>query len=243
LRAPVRDPVLAGPFPHESMAVVLDFDGTIVQSMELHAQAYRRSLEPFGLTITDEEIFQREGARSETIIAEYLRKVGRDQPGLAKRVADEKQAIYKVIGPPKLYARAEAMVRTIREAAPKLGLVTGTRRENLDRSIPELVPLFDAVLSQESYTHDKPHPEPYEKTAAALGVPASRCAAVENAPRGIKSAKAAGYAFVVGIATTVARERLVEAGADAAYADHDQVAMAVVKWLGDADGLPSARRT
>lgn len=225
------------------MAVVLDFDGTLVQSMELHAEAYRRALAPFGLTITDEEIFQREGARSETIISEFLKKVGKDHPGVAKRVADEKQATYRSIGPPKLYPRAEAMVHTIRKATPKLGLVTGTRRENLDRIVPQLVPLFDALLSQESYTHDKPHPEPYAKTAAALGLPPSRCAAVENAPRGIKSAKAAGYGFVVGIATTVPLERLLEAGADAAYADHDAVATAIVKWLRGASVPPSARRT
>ena len=210
--------------------------------MELHAEAYRRALAPFGLTITDTEIFEREGARSETIITEFLKRVGKDSPGTAKRVADEKQATYRAIGPPKLYPGAERMVHTIRAAAPKLGLVTGTRRENLDRIVPQLVPLFDALLSQESYTHDKPHPEPYQRTAAALGLPASQCAAVENAPRGIKSARAAGYAFVVGIATTVPREKLIEAGADEAYEDHGDVADAVVAWL-RANGRSSARRT
>lgn len=225
------------------MAVVLDFDGTIVQSMELHAEAYRRSLAPFGIKVSDSEIFEREGARSETIITEFLKKVGKDAPGTAKRVADEKQATYRDIGPPSLYAGAEAMVRIIRDAAPKLGLVTGTRRENLDRIIPKLVPLFDALLSQESYTHDKPHPEPYEKTAIALGLSPSRCAAVENAPRGVKSAKAAGYAFVVGIATTVPRQNLLDAGADEAYDSHADVAAAIVKWLRGPRARSSARRT
>jgi beta-phosphoglucomutase len=213
------------------MAVVLDFDGTIVRSMELHAQAYRRALKPFGVDVSDEEIFAREGARSETIIAEYLGKVGIVDRALVKQVSDRKQETYKSIGPPPLYPGAEAMVRQIRASVPKLGLVTGTRRENLTRLIPDLVPLFDALLSQESYTHDKPHPEPYAKTAEALGLLPNRCAAVENAPRGIKSARAAGYAFVVGIATTVEPKHLLAAGADVAFPSHEEVTGAVLGWI------------
>lgn len=225
------------------MAVVLDFDGTIVQSMELHAEAYRQALGPYGVKVTDEEIFAREGARSETIIAEYLKKAGTDAPGLVKALSDRKQETYKEIGPPSLYPGAEDMVRAIRQASPKLGLVTGTRRENLTRLIPQLVPLFDALLSQESYSHDKPHPEPYAKTAAALDVPVERCAAVENAPRGIMSARAAGYGYVVGIATTVERQALLDAGAHEAFATHHEVSKAIIAWLGRLRGPRPGSRT
>lgn len=228
----MRDRALDETISYGPGAVVLDFDGTIVRSMELHAEAYRRALAPYGIAVTDEGIFEREGARSETIIAEYLRKVGKgDDRETIKRLSDIKQETYKAIGPPPIYPGAEQMVRDIRAVSPKLGLVTGTRRENLDRLIPHLVPLFDVLLAQEGYTHDKPHPEPYLKTAAALGVPTGRCAAVENAPRGIQSARAAGFAFVVGIATTVERNELLSAGAHVAVHSHAEATKAVVAWL------------
>ncbi len=59
----------------------------------------------------------------------------------------------------------------------------------------------------------KPHPEPYLKGAAALGMAAADCAVVEDVPAGIRSGKAAG-AKVIALRTTAADEELREAGAD-----------------------------
>ena len=204
--------------------------------MELHAEAYRRALAPFGIPVTDEEIFDREGARSETIIAEYLQRANNHDKATVKRVSDAKQETFRALGPPPLYPGAENLVRKIREAAYRLGLVTGTRRENLTRLIPHLVPLFDALLAQDAYSHDKPHPEPYAKTVAALGLGPNQCAALENAPRGIKSARAAGLQFVVGIATTVPRTQLADAGAHVVVDDHHEATRVLLDWIRQVTG-------
>lgn len=212
--------------------VVLDFDGVIVQSMELHAEAYRLTLERLGVAFSDQAVLRREGARSETVIAELLAERGQsvDAAGL-RRLAEEKQRIYEGLGPPVPYEGAEALVRGVRDAAGRLGLVTGTRRENLDRLIPSWLPLFDAILAQDAYTQDKPHPEPYLKSARALGVNPKRCAALENAIRGVQSARAAAYGFVVGITTTMGREDLLAAGADRVVATHADAALVLREWL------------
>jgi beta-phosphoglucomutase-like phosphatase (HAD superfamily) len=44
--------------------------------------------------------------------------------------------------------------------------------------------------------HTKPDPEPYLAAAAALGVPAAACVAVEDSPAGVASAVAAGCAVI-----------------------------------------------
>lgn len=59
----------------------------------------------------------------------------------------------------------------------------------------------------------KPHPEPYLKGAAALGVAAADCVVVEDAPAGICSGKAAG-ARVIAVRTTAPEHELGRAGAD-----------------------------
>lgn len=53
-------------------------------------------------------------------------------------------------------------------------------------------PAFKAVVSGDDVTHSKPHPEIYLKAAAALGVPPAACAALEDAPHGVRSAAVAG---------------------------------------------------
>jgi sugar-phosphatase len=61
--------------------------------------------------------------------------------------------------------------------------------------------------------HGKPHPEPYLKGAAALGLLPEDCVVIEDAPSGVRSGKAAG-ARVIGLRTTTTDEELQAAGTD-----------------------------
>ncbi len=51
---------------------------------------------------------------------------------------------------------------------------------------------FAAVVTGDTVTHGKPHPEPYLKAARLLGVRAEECLAVEDSNTGARSAGAAG---------------------------------------------------
>lgn len=211
--------------------IVLDFDGVLVDSMPRHFEAYRRTLAPMGVEVTQRQVYLWEGARSETIIREFLRAAGSTpDPATLARLGQEKQRIFAGLGPAPLYPGAEALVRAVRAHVERLGLVTGTRRENLERLIPHLLPLFDSAIAQDGYSRDKPDPEPYLKSAQDLAREPRALAALENAVRGVQSAKAAGYAFVVGITTTMRPEDLREAGADAIAADHGAAARLLTDW-------------
>jgi sugar-phosphatase len=59
----------------------------------------------------------------------------------------------------------------------------------------------------------KPDPEPYVKGAQVLGVAATECVVLEDAPAGIRAGKAAG-ARVLALRTTANDAELREAGAD-----------------------------
>jgi len=56
---------------------------------------------------------------------------------------------------------------------------------------------FKAVVTGDTVTHGKPHPEPYLRAAAQLGVDPSECVAIEDSPAGATSAEAAGCHVVV----------------------------------------------
>jgi HAD superfamily hydrolase (TIGR01509 family) len=55
-----------------------------------------------------------------------------------------------------------------------------------------LTPGLSAVVCGEDVVRVKPAPDPYLRAAAEVGVPPSRCLAVEDSPNGIRSAAAAG---------------------------------------------------
>jgi beta-phosphoglucomutase len=202
-------------------AVVFDFDGVLASSIQVHAVAYQLTLQPLGVPVDVHQVYLREGARSETIIRSFMEEAGRDpDEELVGRLATLKQRVFERIGEPGLYPWARQVVETIDERGYPLAICTGTRRENVPGIAGELADRFDFVASEETYEHDKPHPQAFETAAEGLGVEPERCLAVENAPRGIQSARKAGM-VVVGVATTLAAGEVAEA--DLVLADVEDV--------------------
>jgi len=66
------------------------------------------------------------------------------------------------------------------------------------------------LVSSETVSRGKPDPEPYLKAAALLGATAPDCVVVEDAPIGIRAAKAAGMR-VIALETNYPRRELAEA--------------------------------
>ena len=91
------------------------------------------------------------------------------------------------------------------------------------------------LVTSDDVRQGKPDPEPYQKGAALLGVPASECVVFEDAPAGIHAGKAAG-AMVVALRTTVPDIELEKAGADWILAGYDRLVI-----LSDDHGSGSIR--
>lgn len=69
------------------------------------------------------------------------------------------------------------------------------------------------MITGSDITRGKPDPEPFQKAAAMLGVPAKDCLVIEDSPAGIRAGKAAGCS-VLALRTTMPESFLREAGPD-----------------------------
>jgi sugar-phosphatase len=74
-------------------------------------------------------------------------------------------------------------------------------------------------VTVDDVVHGKPHPEPFLEAARRLGADPRRCLVIEDAPKGLEAAKAAGC-FTLAVVTTTPREAL---DADAVVADLSEV--------------------
>ncbi len=70
--------------------------------------------------------------------------------------------------------------------------------------------VFDALVSGEDITNNKPNPEIFLKAAEKLGLQPDECLVVEDAPSGVKAAKAAGCKCLA-LSTTFSSDKLIEA--------------------------------
>jgi HAD superfamily hydrolase (TIGR01509 family) len=93
---------------------------------------------------------------------------------------------------------AVELLASLREAGVRCGLVTMSYQRFVAPILAQLPPeTFRVVVTGDQVEYGKPHPEPYLTAAAALGVPAERCLAIEDSNTGAKSAEQAGCLVLV----------------------------------------------
>jgi len=76
-----------------------------------------------------------------------------------------------------------------------------------------LLDLIRHMVTASDIRRSKPDPEPYQKGAEALRLPAAECVVIEDASNGVRSGKAAG-SRVLAVCTTTREVELLAAGAD-----------------------------
>lgn len=202
-------------------AVIFDFDGVLVNSEPLHFRAMRESLVPEGIIIDGTEYLRSYVAFDDRgAIRLALEQHG--HPSDAVRVeiiADRKARMFAELkGEVPFFPGARELVRSLRREAVPLGIASGARcSEILDLlETGGLRDAFAAVVGADNVERTKPHPDPYLEAlrrlreAAAPGLEAGECVAVEDTPPGIEAALAAGM-IVVGVAHTYDAEVLASA--------------------------------
>jgi len=81
---------------------------------------------------------------------------------------------------------------------------------------------FDVIVTKEEIKNGKPHPEPFLKTASKIEILPENCLVIEDSDNGIIAAKKAGC-LVIGITTSLSREKLQEVGADHVVDSFDEL--------------------
>jgi beta-phosphoglucomutase len=206
-------------------AIVLDMDGVIVDSMPYHFISWYEALRPLGVRVSAFEVYQREGERWEKSLKGFLRQGGiRPAPSVMKKVFIQRQKIFRRYFKRTLFSGVEEFLRCLKNKGYKLSIVTGTPMPQLKKILPDRIQsLFDTIVTGDLVKKGKPHPDPFLKAAADLGLRPSQCLVIENAPLGIRSAKAAKM-FCAAITTSLPKEYL-------------QMADVVVDKLEDITGL------
>ncbi len=179
--------------------VFWDNDGILVDTEGLYFQASKVTLASRGIELTRERHLELSLGEGRSVF-ELARAAGYSEAEILELRAQRDRAYSALIGAgvapiPGVSQALDALRRRV-----PLGLVTSCLPEHFwqihtDR---ELVERFDLVWTPDRYQRHKPHPEPYLSAAAALGLDAKRCVAIEDSPRGIASARAAGM-FCIGI--------------------------------------------
>lgn len=180
-------------------AVLWDMDGTLIDSEPLWLQAELDMLQRYGLAMS-EDTHQRMIGSGLWNAAEHFRDLGVPLSAddiVAEWVTGVSRGIAN--GVPAWRAGARELLASLREAEVPCALVTMSVR-SLAEAVVSMLPegTFQSIITGDEVAHEKPHPDPYLRGAAALGVQITHCIALEDSPTGVKSAHASG-AVTIGI--------------------------------------------
>jgi HAD superfamily hydrolase (TIGR01509 family) len=182
-------------------AIILDFDGVIVDSEPIHMLTFQELLGPLGVKI-EKKRWYREfvGTGSRTIMKRLFDEFNIKEDADAY-VARRKQlfASYVEKGAVKPVNGIAEFLKIAREKNLKLAIASGSHKNSIVQLLKMfgLESFFDAVVGAEDTVRKKPDPEPFLTAAKKLNIPPSDCLVVEDGLPGMKAAEAAGMSVVM----------------------------------------------
>lgn len=204
------------PIQFQISTLIFDMDGVITDTMPYHFRAWETVFASEGIRASHEDIYKREGQKGIDSVRElFIEKEKLYTDAIGKRLLYEKEELFKRILKRKFISGSRPFIKRSVAQGFKLALVTGTSRHEAQKLLPkDLWDCFDVTVCGCDVQNGKPHPEPYLKAINKLNVLSKKAVVFENAPFGIRSAKAAGL-FCIALETSLPASYLT--GADAIF--------------------------
>jgi beta-phosphoglucomutase family hydrolase len=187
--------------------IIFDMDGTMVDNMMVHHQAWQRKLSSLGLKMSLAEVMEKVHGVNEEILEGLFGD--RFTPAERKQIAWEKEAEYRKIFKPELQLveGLPSLLDQLKSIDFPFGVGTAAPAENADFILDELDirSYFKTIVHAGQVSNGKPHPEVFEKAAAGMGIAPEHCLVFEDSPTGIHTAQNAGC-LAVAVLTTHRKE-------------------------------------
>lgn len=194
-------------------AVLFDMDGVLIDSVPAHRKAWNVCLRESNLPTLDRKAYLESAGRSNwDILTRHLdRHKEVLSPASRKAIIDRKEHLLRMIirDKAKTTPGVRDLLKYLKRKHVRCSVASSGEMANIVVVLEALniSSYFTSILSGSLLPATKPDPMIFTLAAASLGVAPGRCMVVEDAPAGIKAAKAAGM-MCCALATTFAPHEL-----------------------------------
>ena len=175
--------------------VIFDVDGTLVDSVDLHARAWEETFREFGKEIPFQEIRMQIGKGADQLMPVFLNKAELEEH--AEEISKRRGEIFKekYLRGVKGFPRVRELFQRVLADRKKIALASSAVAEELDtyKKVANIADLIDAETSADDTERSKPHPDIIEAALERLGDPATdETLFIGDTPYDIEAARKGG---------------------------------------------------
>jgi HAD superfamily hydrolase (TIGR01549 family) len=203
-------------------AVVFDVDGTIVDSVDLHAQAWQEAFKKFGKEVDLNAVRRQIGKGADQLLPVFFSKRELDEFGA--NLDEYRGALFKKKYMPRVEAfpKVRDLFERIRQDGKRIALASSAKEDELAtyKKIARIEDLLEAETSSDDAERSKPHADIFEAALEKLaGITAKETIVVGDTPYDAEAAAKVQLMTVGLLGGGWQEKELRQAGCVAVYRD------------------------
>lgn len=203
-------------------AVLFDVDGTLIDSNDLHVEAWLETFRHFDIEATEEQVRADLGKGGDQLAPDFVSEA--DLQDLQPKIEAFRADLYAREYLPRVKALpgVRALFERLRADGRTIVLASSGKAHEVDhaKQVAEITDLVDAQTTADDVAHSKPSPDIFRAALAkAAGVSAEQAVAIGDTPYDAQAARGAGVATVGVLSGGFSEDVLMKAGCIAVYAD------------------------
>ena len=208
-------------------AVIFDIDGTLLDSVDLHATAWQEALKHFGHSVPFAEIRGQMGKGGDQLLPVFLSQTELEHRG--KHIEEYRSKIFKQkhLKQIRAFPHVRELFERIRADGSRISLASSAKGDELAtyKHIAKIEDLVEAETSSEDADRSKPYPDIFRAALRRLGSPPlENVAVVGDSPYDAEAAARANLHTIVGVLCGGFPEELLRAaGCTAIFRDPEDL--------------------
>ena len=200
-------------------AAIFDLDGTLLDSVDLHALAWREAMAKFGHDVTFEQVRSQIGKGGDKLIPIFLS--ANEQRDHGKEMEEWRGQRFKTAYLPLVrpFSAVPDLFRRVRDAGIQVAVASSAKKDELDKylDIARISDLVDVKTSSDDAEESKPAPDIFEVVLKRLKIEGRDAIAIGDTPYDALAAGKAGITTIGVLCGGFTETSLREAGCAEVY--------------------------
>jgi HAD superfamily hydrolase (TIGR01509 family) len=166
-------------------AVIFDVDGTLVDTVDMHAEAWQRAFKEFGKELEFQTVREQIGKGGDQLMPEFLTK--EEITDFSEKLEKRRTEIFdnEYLPKTKPFPKVRELVERIKKDGIKIVLASSATDEEVKffKKVMNIADLLEAETTSDDAEESKPEPDIFEAALKKIGNPdASKCIVVGDTP-------------------------------------------------------------